>query len=111
MSYLKPRFIIPLAVCAALLGWWLTPHYSKEDKAYYVSVFCAIHHDDSSRFEKDMQTVIDGGNSDYALQKINYNAALGSKVFDTWNRLSANEKQSVFSTADTCRTLMNARLD
>lgn len=110
MSIFKPRIIIPLAICAGVLGWWLEPHYSQEDKAYYVSVFCAIHHEDSSQYLKDMQTVIDGGNSDYALQKIKYQPALGEAVFKTWQQLPAEEQQPLFSKIENCRKVMDAQM-
>jgi hypothetical protein len=31
----KLLFIIPLLALTALLVWWLTPHYTEEDEAYY----------------------------------------------------------------------------
>ena len=61
------KYLLPLLLLAAALWYWLTPHYSKEDEAYYVSVFCAIHHDDSRRFVADMRTVIEGGLTDDAV--------------------------------------------
>jgi hypothetical protein len=36
----------------ALAGWWLIPHFSSEDKAYYVAVFCGIDHHDTQRLRR-----------------------------------------------------------
>ncbi|WP_130835711.1 hypothetical protein [[Erwinia] mediterraneensis] len=110
MSFFKLSFILPLAACAGLLAWWLMPHYTHEEEAYYVSVFCAIRHDDSQRFQSDMQAVIEGSNSDYALQKIHYLPDLGEKVFSIWEQLAPEEKAAVFRTPDGCRQLMGERI-
>ena len=65
----KLLFIIPLLALTVLLVWWFTPHYTEEDEAYYRAVFCVIDHDDSRQFLHDMQNIVEGGNSDYALHK------------------------------------------
>ncbi|RPD99185.1 hypothetical protein BBB56_13590 [Candidatus Pantoea deserta] len=106
------KIIFPLLIVLAAAAWyWLAPHYSKEDEAYYVSVFCSIHHDDSSRFVADMRTVIEGGNSDYALQKIHFQPRLGEHVADAWQSLSAEQKAQVSADAAHCRSLLSAALD
>ncbi|STS85206.1 Uncharacterised protein [Klebsiella pneumoniae] len=74
----KLSLIIPLLALIALLVWWFTPHYTEEDEAYYRAVFCIIDHDDSRQFLDDMQNIVEGGNSDYALYKTHYLPALGS---------------------------------
>lgn len=105
------KYLLPLLLLAAAVWYWLTPHYSKEDEAYYVSVFCAIHHDDSRRFVADMRTVIEGGNSDYALQKIHFQPRLGQQVVDAWQRLSAAQQAQVRADASQCRSLLSAALN
>lgn len=106
------KYTLPLLIILAAAAWyWLTPHYSKEDEAYYVSVFCAIHHSDSSRFVTDMRTVIEGGNSDYALQKIHFQPRLGEHVVNTWQDLSAEQKAQVSADATQCRNLLTAALN
>jgi len=106
-KYLFPLFIILIAAA----WYWLTPHYSKEDEAWYISVFCAIHHDDSRRFVADMRTVIEGGNSDYALQKIHFQPRLGQHVADAWQTLSAEQKTQASADAAQCRDLLSATLN
>lgn len=78
----KLAFIIPLIALIALLIWWFTPRYSAEDEAYYRSVFCVIDHQDSQTFLRDMENIIEGGNSDYALHKAHYVPALGQRMLD-----------------------------
>ena len=101
------KIILPLLIIFVAAAWyWLTPHYSKEDEAYYVSVFCAIHHEESSRFVADMRTVIEGGNSDYALQKIHFQPRLGEQVVKAWQSLSAEQKTQASADATQCRNLL-----
>ena len=82
----KLSLIIPLLALIALLVWWFTPHYTEEDEAYYRAVFCIIDHDDSRQFLHDMQNIVEGGNSDYALHKTHYLPALGQRMLDTWRQ-------------------------
>ncbi|MDL4915980.1 MAG: hypothetical protein QRY16_20100 [Enterobacterales bacterium endosymbiont of Blomia tropicalis] len=103
----KFKIIIPVLIVLALIIWWLTPHYSAEDKAYYVSVFCAIHHDDEQKFLTDMSTVIEGSNSDYALQKIHFEPALGKQVIKAWQKLSPQEQASAAHDNTACQHLLN----
>ena len=84
----KLSLIIPLLALIALLIWWFTPHYTEEDEAYYRAVFCIIDHDDSRQFLHDMQNIVEGGNSDYALHKTHYLPALGQRMLDTWRQHS-----------------------
>jgi hypothetical protein len=84
----KFAFIIPLLALIALLVWWFTPRYTEEDEAYYRAVFCVIDHEDSRAFLRDMQNIVEGGNSDYALHKTHYLPALGQRMLDTWQQLS-----------------------
>ena len=85
----KLPFIIPLLALIALLVWWFTPHYTAEEEAYYRAVFCMIDHEDSRQFLDDMQNIVEGGNSDYALHKTHYLPALGQRMLDTWHTSSA----------------------
>ena len=91
----KLAFIIPLIALIALLIWWFTPRYSAEDEAYYRSVFCVIDHQDSQTFLRDMENIIEGGNSDYALHKAHYVPALGQRMLDTWQQLTPEEQKSL----------------
>lgn len=106
------KYLLTLIIILVAAAWyWLTPHYSKEDEAWYISVFCAIHHDDSRRFVADMRTVIEGGNSDYALQKIHFQPRLGQHVADAWQTLSAGQKAQASADAAQCRALLSAALN
>ncbi|MEZ3501613.1 hypothetical protein HP564_18950 [Pantoea sp. KPR_PJ] len=105
------KIFLPLFLILAAAGWyWLMPHYSNEDKAYYVSVFCTLPHHDNSRSITDMRRVIEGGNSDYALQKIHFQPRLGEQVVSAWQALSAEQKAQAGADAGQCRTLLSAAL-
>lgn len=103
----KLKIIVPALLVIALIGWWFMPHYSAEDKAYYVSVFCAINHEDETVFLSDMSGVIEGSNSDYALQKIHFNADLGKKVVKIWQTLFPQDQARAAQDNITCQRLLN----
>jgi hypothetical protein len=87
-------------------GWLLIPHDSEEDKAYYVPVFCAIDHHGQQPFDQQMRNVIEGGNSDYALQKIAYKPRLGRSVIGRWEQLKADEQQRAAQDNVVCQQLL-----
>ena len=105
----KLLFIIPLLALTALLVWWFTPHYTEEDEAYYRAVFCIIDHDDSRQFLHDMQNIVEGGNSDYALHKTHYLPALGQRMLDTWHQLSPQEQQALRQDQQRCGEILRAK--
>ena len=102
-------FIAPLLALIALLIWWFTPRYAEEDVAYYRSVFCVIDHQDSRAFLRDMENMIEGGNSDYALHKTHYVPALGQRMLDTWQQLTPEEQKSISQDQQRCRQLMSEK--
>lgn len=89
----KLKGMIPLLAVLALAGWWLMPHFSSEDKAYYVAVFCGIDHHDQQQFIPQMQQIVEGSNSDYALQKITFKPALARQVIHDWQQLSPDAQR------------------
>lgn len=105
----KLAFIAPLLALIALLIWWFTPRYAEEDVAYYRSVFCVIDHQDSRAFLRDMENMIEGGNSDYALHKTHYVPALGQRMLDTWQQLTPEEQKSISQDQQRCRQLMSEK--
>ena len=105
----KLPFVIPLLALIALLVWWRMPHYCAEDEAYYRSVFCVIDHQDSRAFLRDMENIVEGGNSDYALHKNHYIPALGERMRQTWLQLSQEEQDSIREDQSRCRRLMSAK--
>ncbi|KAA5923414.1 MULTISPECIES: hypothetical protein [unclassified Pantoea] len=102
----KVKFILPLLLILALATWWFIPHDSEEDKAYYVAVFCAIDHHGQQPFDQQMRNVIEGGNSDYALQKIAYKPRLGRSVIGRWEQLTNDEQQRAAQDNMVCQQLL-----
>ncbi|EOI3568265.1 hypothetical protein [Cronobacter dublinensis] len=102
MKLLSGRVALPVLAVAALAYWWLTPHYSAEDKSYYAAVFCVIHTGDPATWAAQMENVIEGGNNDYALQKRHYDASLGREVIKTWQELSEAKRQALSAAPQTC---------
>lgn len=104
----KLAFIAPLLALIALLIWWFMPRYAEEDVAYYRSVFCVIDHQDSRAFLRDMENMIEGGNSDYALHKTHYVPALGQRMLDT-AAVDAGRAEKYQPDQQRCRQLMSEK--
>ena len=105
----KLRFIIPLLALIGAVAYWLTPHYSEEEESYYRAVFCTIDHDDPQNFSRDMENIIEGGNSDYALRKNHYFSALGKRMIDTWTSLSTQQQAEIKENQQKCRDMMSVK--
>ncbi|MGD9427082.1 hypothetical protein ACLHDD_18700 [Pantoea sp. NSTU24] len=103
----KLKIILPLLLILVLAAWSFFPHDSEEDKAYYVAVFCAVDHHDNQTADQQMRNVIEGGNSDYALQKIHYKSSLGRRIISRWQDLTPDEQQRAMQDNSACRQLMN----
>ncbi|MCW1832365.1 hypothetical protein OLZ33_10210 [Pantoea ananatis] len=89
----KTRFSYPCRPCRWVPGWWLIPHYDAEDENYYISVLCAVPQQNKQQLQKDMKNVIEGSNSDYALQKIYFVPGLAARVIDNWKSLTQEQQQ------------------
>ncbi len=111
MKKVKPRTVILLVAVVALLAWWLVPRYSDEDKAYYASVLCTAKSSSPTAGLTEMEQMIEGGNSDYALKKTHFSSSLGETVLHAWDQLSAAEKQSAMDTPKSCSDLLLARMN
>ena len=105
----ETRFYCPAFGAYRSTYLWFTPRYAEEDVAYYRSVFCVIDHQDSRAFLRDMENMIEGGNSDYALHKTHYVPALGQRMLDTWQQLTPEEQKSISQHQQRCRQLMSEK--
>lgn len=105
------KIVLPLMLIVLAAVWyWMTPHASKEDRAWYASVFCAIDTTQKPRTVEVMRDVIEGGNSDYALHKVHFQPALGQQVVKTWQQLSAEQRASASASPAQCRETLTAAL-
>lgn len=107
---LKLKFLLPLLIVIGALVWWFTPHYSDEDKAYYIAMFCTLTHDGRGNTPQDMQQIIEGSNSDYALQKIHFQRGLGEHLQTVWQDLSPAQQQQAQQDRNSCLRLMSEKL-
>ena len=88
---LKLKFLLPVIIAISALVWWLMPHYSDEDKDYYIAMFCTLTQDGRDNSAQAMQQIIEGSNSDYALQKIHFQSGLAEHLQTVWQDLSAGQ--------------------
>jgi hypothetical protein len=107
---LKLKFIVPLLIIISAAVWWLMPHYSDEDKGYYIAMFCTLTHDGRGNTAQDMQQIIEGSNSDYALQKIHFQQGLADHLQAVWQDLSPEQQQQARQENLSCRRLMSEKL-
>ncbi len=66
-----------------------------------------IDRDDSC--QHDMQNIVEGGNSDYALHKTHYLPALGQRMLDTWRQLSPQEQQVLRQDKQRCGEILREK--
>lgn len=111
MKKVKPLTVILLVAVIALLAWWLVPHYSDEDKAWYASVLCTVKSSSPTAGLTEMEQMIVGGNSDYALKKTHFSSSLGKEMLHAWAQLSAAEKQHAVDTPKSCSELLLGRIN
>ncbi|WP_427003778.1 hypothetical protein [Pantoea eucrina] len=104
---LKMKFLLPVLILLSAAVWWLMPHYDDEDKAYYIAVFCTLTHDGRDNSPQAMQQIIEGGNSDYALQKIRFQPGLATHLQQVWQDLALPQQQAR-QEALRCRQIMSA---
>lgn len=107
MAVLKRKLVIPAAIAVVCIGWWLTPHYDAEDEAYYVSVLCAVPQQNAQQLQQDMKNVIEGSNSDYALQKIHFVSGLATRVINNWKRLTPAQQHLAAGSSHECTQLLS----
>uniref|UniRef100_UPI00350E4981 hypothetical protein n=1 Tax=Pantoea sp. IMH TaxID=1267600 RepID=UPI00350E4981 len=103
------RFIIPLLALTGVIAFWLMPHYSAEEESYHRSVFCTIDHSDPQVFLRDMEKLVEDGNSGYALRQSHYIPELGEKMLSTWQKLSAQEKAAISEDQQQCYEIMSEK--
>lgn len=107
---LKIKFLLPLLIVMSAVVWWLMPHYSDEDKGYYIAMFCTLTHDGRGNTSHDMQQIIEGSNSDYALQKIHFQRGLADHLHRVWQDLSPQQQQQARQDGLSCRRVMSEKL-
>ncbi|WP_423251150.1 MULTISPECIES: hypothetical protein [Klebsiella pneumoniae complex] len=88
----KLYFTLPIVAMAGAVVFWLQPHYSAEEESYYRSVFCTIDHNDQEMFLRDMEKLVEGGNSEYALRQYHYIPELGEKCSTPGRSLVSRKK-------------------
>lgn len=106
----KLKFLLPALIVISTAVWWWMPHYSDEDKGYYIAMFCILTHDGRDHNPQAMQHIIEGSNSDYALQKIHFQRQLAEHLQQVWQDLSPAQQQQARQDDGVCRRLMSETL-
>ncbi|MBT0727785.1 hypothetical protein [Rosenbergiella australiborealis] len=106
---IKLKVIVPVVavVCAAV--WWFMPHYSNQEKAYYVSLYCLQPTGSDQQILARMQQTVENNNQDYALKKRHFIPELAHYVIETSHHLTPVEQQRA-QQSEACSQLLLERL-
>ncbi|MBT0724545.1 hypothetical protein HH682_08885 [Rosenbergiella sp. S61] len=106
----KLKVIIPAVIILCTAVWWLMPHFSDQDKAYYVSLYCLQPTGSDQQIQARMQQTIENNNQDYALKKRHFSPMLGKHIQDAWDRLTPDQQQQA-QQRDNCTRLLLEKLN
>ena len=107
---LKLRVIIPGLIILCTAVWWLMPHFTDQDKAYYVSLYCLQPTGSSQQIEKRIEQTVENNNQDYALKKRHFSPLLAKHIQDAWDRLSPAQQQQA-SQRNQCEQVLSQQLN
>ncbi len=105
----KLKIIIPVLMLACIAIWWFTPHFSDEDKAYYIAVYCLKPGQNDAQALQRIERMIEGNNQDYALKKRHYQAKLAEHTLEAWHSLDTEQAKQAHQTTD-CRRLLAQKM-
>ncbi|MBN3854219.1 hypothetical protein G3N59_12575 [Paraburkholderia sp. Ac-20340] len=109
----KKRWIalLLLILSAAAVAHFLRPGISAADRDYYSALLCHVTtndviNDGGRDPRKSMRYVIENGNSDYGLHKLEYNAAAADDALARFAKLDADQQRAARASGTDCQRLM-----
>ncbi|CAG9212150.1 conserved exported hypothetical protein [Paraburkholderia tropica] len=104
----KKRWIalLCLILSAAAVAHFLRPRYTPAERDYYTVLFCHVMSTGSHDPRKDMRDVVENGNADYALHKLEYNAAAANDTLARFDKLSGEEQRLAAQSRPECQRLL-----
>ena len=106
---LKLKVILPVMIVLCAVFWWLIPHFTDQDKAYYVSLYCLQPTGSEQQIQARMEQNVENNNQDYALKKRHFSPLLAKRVQDAWDRLTPEQQQQALQ-LDKCAPLLSEKL-
>ena len=107
---LKLKVIVPVMIVLCTAIWWLMPHFTDQDKAYYVSLYCLQPTGSDQQIQTMMEQTIENNNQDYALKKRHFSPLLAKRIQDAWDRLTPDQQQQG-QQRDQCAQLLSEKLN
>ncbi|WP_322052383.1 hypothetical protein [Paraburkholderia bannensis] len=108
ISMKKKRWIalLLLVLSAAAVAHFLRPRFTPAERDQYTALLCHVVANGSHDPRKDMQDVIENGNADYALQKLEFNAAAANDALKRFARLDAAQQRDAAQSSGDCQHLL-----
>ncbi|KOC90152.1 hypothetical protein [Winslowiella iniecta] len=105
------KFILPVIILAAIMGYMSLSRVESQEQAYYVAVYCqVVKTPDTPSYRDAMRAMIDAGNSDYALDRKKFNLRAADNVLNTVSKLTDAQRSMLKDNATACRQLISAKM-
>ncbi|MEK6347700.1 MAG: hypothetical protein V4764_09490 [Burkholderia sp.] len=98
--------LLPLLLLAAATACLLRPRYTPAERDYYTALLCHVVATGSPDRDKTMRAIVENGNADYALSKIEYNAAAARDAISRFAKLDAAQQRTASHDSADCERLM-----
>ncbi|GAB7533964.1 hypothetical protein BGC_01690 [Burkholderia sp. 3C] len=99
--------ILLLLVLAATTAYLLRPRYTPAERDHYTALFCHVVTTGGSHdADKTMRAIVENGNADYALSKIEYNAAAAQDAISRFAKLDAGQQHQAQQNSADCERLL-----
>ncbi|MBN3724875.1 hypothetical protein [Burkholderia sp. Ac-20379] len=91
---------------AAATAYLLRPRYTPAERDYYTALFCHAMTTGSRDPDKTMRAIVENGNADYALSKIEYNAPAARDAMSRFAKLDAAQQRTAAQDSADCERLL-----
>lgn len=109
---MKKRIVVLLLIIVAgVLYWRSTTRVTPEDRAYYAAIFCHVATRQSDSYIGAMRTLVEGGNSDYALHRTRFNQIAAERAVAAWQRIPEADKAPLLRDPQHCQQEISARFE
>lgn len=98
--------LLPLLLLAAVAAYLLYPRYTPAERDYYTALLCHVVTTGKQDQDKTMRAVVENGNADYALSKIEYNAAAAHDAMSRFAKLDAAQQRAAAQSSADCERLL-----
>lgn len=98
--------LLLLLLLAAAAAYLLRPRFTPAERGYYTALLCHVVATGSHDPDKAMRAIVENGNADYALSKIEYNAAAARDAMSRLAKLDAAQQRAAAQSSADCEHLL-----